>query len=1189
MRRLLLFLFFVTLLCVSSLGECETIFEKIEGARQAGRIDRATELLYKLYAVKSPDRLPDEYAREGAAFCATVPMLEVWRNLDLLVRAKGGKVNVLLDRPTGLDSIINTLHFKFHWTSVGTDSVPRWYVESLAVYAESSWTYEVSYLGWEAPPADGDSGGDTLYDVYVFDIPISGVLGYVQTELMGPDPLQEDATSWMAFDYDVSPSFRRSTMAHEFNHACQFSYSYAEGDFWYENTAVWAQDEVYDGENDYTSYLGGGVDNPLTRPEWSLDYFGGFYPYGGVSWTKYLAERNGNLLLRRVWALNAINWGDHTMDDIDSTLAEYYSDSLTTALREYGVWRYFTGATRAQSPYYEEGLSWTSSYIAPEHVHSTYPASGDQGARPPDYYGINFIEFDTTGLPGGLDISFDGQDGYYWAASIIEYNDGGPSTFSQIDLDSNGSGSKVVAWDSSMTLVLVPSVLSSTGTNLSYTYSADFIPTDTDTPTVQVVYPNGGENLSMGSTDSITWIATDNVIVDSVTIYYSTDGGGAWLPVANGEPNDSIYAWSVPGTPSSNCLVRITAWDWTEKWDEDTSDAVFTIGDFTGPSVTVLYPNGGENLGIGSTDTVRWNAYDNVAVDSIEIDYSTDGGGSWASISTGEPNDGGFPWLIPNTPSDSCLVRVIAFDPSWLQGADTSDNFFTIGDDVNPLVSVSYPNGGESFIPGTTDTIRWMAWDANGIDSINIYYTVDDGLVWIDVSHGELNDSEYEWVVPDTPSDSCRVRVDAFDPAGNSGSDNSNGLFSIIDNQPPDVDVVSPNGGEQWEIGGVQQITWVAYDNKRVDSVSISYSYDSASTWFAVSDGEPDDSSYDWTIPGPPSDSCLVRIVAFDFAGQTGVDTSDALFIITDTTLPSVSVIYPDGGEVLQAGAVDTIRWAAYDNDVIDSVSVFYSSDSGAAWQTLSTGEPNDSLYEWSIPAVVSDSCLVRVLAFDARGNTSYDESESLFSITDGIEPSVQVLAPNGGEVWNSGDEDTIRWVASDLFGVDSLDIYYSTDGGATWIPVAEGELNDSSYAWNVPATPSDSCLLRIRAFDPSENLGIDVSDSLFSIRMVGVSERVCGRKRPRRLALSFAAPNPFKTRAVLEVALPESGPVRLDVFGVTGRMVDRIFVGQLESGYHLFQWDASKEAAEKPSGGVYFFRLESPGGVRVTKGILLE
>ncbi|MCX5799772.1 MAG: MBL fold metallo-hydrolase [Candidatus Eisenbacteria bacterium] len=98
--------------------------------------------------------------------------------------------------------------------------------------------------------------------------------------------------------------------------------------------------------------------------------------------------------------------------------------------------------------------------------------------------------------------------------------------------------------------------------------------------------------------------------------------------------------------------------------------------------------------------------------------------------------------------------------------------------------------------------------------------------------------------------------------------------------------------------------------------------------------------------------------------------------------------------------------------------------------------------------------------------------------------PEVAVLKPVGGEILYVGSEEMIEWIATDNVGVDSVSMYYSTDGGATFpYTIATGEQNDSSYTWLVPDTPSDSCVVKIVAYDSSLNSGEGVSASLFSIR----------------------------------------------------------------------------------------------------------
>lgn len=96
-----------------------------------------------------------------------------------------------------------------------------------------------------------------------------------------------------------------------------------------------------------------------------------------------------------------------------------------------------------------------------------------------------------------------------------------------------------------------------------------------------------------------------------------------------------------------------------------------------------------------------------------------------------------------------------------------------------PQVTVISPNGGESFEPGDTCDITWLAEDNIGVDSISILFSVDAGLNWETIASGEENDSTYSWTIPDTPSNYCLVKILACDSSLNVGEDQSNAVFSI--------------------------------------------------------------------------------------------------------------------------------------------------------------------------------------------------------------------------------------------------------------------------------------------------------------------------------------------------------------------------------------------------------------------------
>ena len=97
-----------------------------------------------------------------------------------------------------------------------------------------------------------------------------------------------------------------------------------------------------------------------------------------------------------------------------------------------------------------------------------------------------------------------------------------------------------------------------------------------------------------------------------------------------------------------------------------------------------------------------------------------------------------------------------------------------------PSVTVSAPNGGESWNDGSIHQITWTATDNVGVTSIDIYYSINNGTSWLTVATGEANDGTYDWTVPNNPSTLALVKVSAHDAAANIGSDQSNADFTIV-------------------------------------------------------------------------------------------------------------------------------------------------------------------------------------------------------------------------------------------------------------------------------------------------------------------------------------------------------------------------------------------------------------------------
>ena len=136
--------------------------------------------------------------------------------------------------------------------------------------------------------------------------------------------------------------------------------------------------------------------------------------------------------------------------------------------------------------------------------------------------------------------------------------------------------------------------------------------------------------------------------------------------------------------------------------------------------------------------------------------------------------------LYSNTPTFPGLSSGNAASALNIPIAEISSYLSPTGatDTTPPLVTVSYPNGGESLNPNSFITVTYMATDASGIASINAQMSDDGGATWKPVAKNHAPGGTFQWFVPNLPGPTL-LRVEAFDNAGNPGFDVSNAGFTI--------------------------------------------------------------------------------------------------------------------------------------------------------------------------------------------------------------------------------------------------------------------------------------------------------------------------------------------------------------------------------------------------------------------------
>jgi len=415
----------------------------------------------------------------------------------------------------------------------------------------------------------------------------------------------------------------------------------------------------------------------------------------------------------------------------------------------------------------------------------------------------------------------------------------------------------------------------------------------------------------------------------------------------------------------------------------------------------------------------------------------------------------------------------------WLMDAYGNSNHWRILmafsiDTIVPTIAPLTPAEGAFVNTATPEISAVLNDNLSGINSGSIAMTVDGASVTAVYADGVVS---YTPAI-DLAEGSHTVILDVSDVAGNPTAQVS--WFFAVDtidpvitihpvDTPTDVDTQFITGN--WIEENLDTMTLTV---NRVP-VEIDFRTD---IWSTV----PVDASLD------QGDNLVVATIT-DMAGNSA---SAEATINLDTEDPVVTVISPNGGEILLGGNMYNITWTASDaNFITDPITIEYSVDSGTSWNDVATSEMNDGGYLWSVPSLDSSECLIRVTGADSLGKSGSDVSDAVFTITtitsDNLAPAVTVNSPNGGESWlgGGGSTRTITWTATDdktPSGSLLVDLYFSPNGGTVWNGIATSEVNNGAYSWLVPGINSSQCLVRVVVTDTSGNEGYDVSDNVFTI-----------------------------------------------------------------------------------------------------------
>lgn len=252
---------------------------------------------------------------------------------------------------SGAVLIRETPHFHIHYTLEGADDTTEQYVDALAEAAEEVWTLQIEQMGWPAPPPDGEQGGDDRYDIYIASLKKSDgyTMGYTQPgDTVGDNPNTRTREIYASESYiviendfseerdtDLDPiSLMRATLTHEFSHAIQFGYDYADAHSWYyEATATWIETITMPNDQDATGYVSLNYDYPELCFGTTAAPDDGQLSYGDWLFIQSLVDVHGDGVVQDLWDAIATYEG---FEALEETLADY-GETIQQALVRYRV------------------------------------------------------------------------------------------------------------------------------------------------------------------------------------------------------------------------------------------------------------------------------------------------------------------------------------------------------------------------------------------------------------------------------------------------------------------------------------------------------------------------------------------------------------------------------------------------------------------------------------------------------------------------------------------------------------------------------------------------------------------------------------------------------------------------------------------------------------------------------------
>jgi hypothetical protein len=736
--------------------------------------------------------------------------------------------------------------------------------------------------------------------------------------------------------------------------------------------------------------------------------------------------------------------------------------------------------------------------------------------------------------------------------------------------------------------------------------------------------PNGGEDWAVGSKHYIVW-HTQNY-TGPVNIEYSDDGGANYIAIESSYTGASSYEWTVPNTPSTNCVMRVAEPSIYNPVDE--SNAAFTIS-----AASTSNTAAGENIWVelGGNHSVQFHHV--TASGNTELTIITD----WADAPEGHtlfPAASPLFYDISTTAEyeDTIILRLRYDDASLTEDQELRLRLFNYNEDAGYWVPIPMDVDAENniligflthlsvygimlqdevvieepasyVVTNTQDSgegsLRQELLDAvndTGVAVITFQipktdpgFNADTG-VWIIKLQSELSSIVDAQIIIDGMSQSQFIGEDTnpFGPEieinGGSAGENAEGFLimrSTIEISYLTINRFSSAGIYMWQvphamIAGCYIGTGPRGFINAGNDIGVSVSDNCRNINIVPMDTVPN------IISGNDNggisfwDTCTNSLIAGNIIGLNRTRTE----AVGSSSGPGISFLRCDSITIVD-------NWIG-GND--NGIGLWDCNDFFISGNKIGTDpEWSNELMNSGDGIEIGHTSLRNRIMGNFIGNNSRDGiringnkamyntiSENSISMNDG-EGINLVNGANAGIAAPSID----NVVEDEIFGtappMSIIEIFTDNNDEGRIIQGVVMSDSDGNWGW---AGPLEGSLDSIRA-TATDNMG---NTSEFGKYVPQGPTFIQQKRDPLAFTLSQNFAGSGHPEIQIEFDLPVNTEVSLDIYNLGGMKVAEIHHGKLQAGYQSMTWNTSRHAA-----GIYLIRLQTRRGALTKKCAVLK